>query len=340
MAHATGQQPLQSSALPFAPVALTATGRQRAAAQDPLKPFGRHFARTVDMFVLPVIVIQAGMEYDLERSPDEYTPEQHRNFRSWETLLRMIPNLAAMLVDPNAAQPVTRVGAALLSGSNAARSDDTRSIKIAIVEWLSSELAAAGVVLHPKDKTQRGFGNPVTGRLLCPIELNYDDDNIRKLLETHQATIGGIPVNGSHWPKFAFDEHQYNPQLPWLSFLRGRLLLSAFRHIFLSPSSATRDDTVNENRGTRAGNAAIHGMTKVTPGSIIYCATQVHFALSSTAVFNKNNKNNNTITFQRSLVEYFENPSLAAPVAELLDWWNRCVFFVCFRVLPHDYSRY
>ncbi|KAI0362803.1 hypothetical protein OH77DRAFT_1417095 [Trametes cingulata] len=297
-----------------------------AAAQDPIKSFGRHFARTIDMFTLPAVVIQAGMEYDPERPAQDYTAEERRNNASWEALLRMIPNLAAMLMDANAQQPVTRISAALLSGGNAARSDDTRSIKIAIIEWLSDSLKQAKVVLHPTNKSQRGFNNPVTGRLLCPIVLDYADESIRKLLETHQATIDGQPVNGSHWPVFAFDEQRYNPAMPWESFLRGRLVVQGFRHIFTSPSSAVADDARDANRGTRTGNAAIHGMTKVTPGSIIYSATQVHFALSSATVFNKNNRKNDSIIFYRSLIDFFEDARLAAPVADLLEWWNRTVF--------------
>ncbi|KAI8973086.1 hypothetical protein BD414DRAFT_525063 [Trametes punicea] len=316
-------------------VELTPRGRQRAAPQDPIKAYGRHFVRTVDMFVLPAVVIKAGMEYDSEHSTSAYTPElltfarEQRNYRAWEALLHMIPTLSAILIDPNADQPITRVSAALLAGSNAARSDDTRTIKIAIVEWLSGDLQQASVVLHPSNKAQRGFNNPVTGRLLCPIGLDYGDEIVRKLLETHQATVDGEPVNGSHWPIFAFDEQTYNPAMPWESFLRGRLIVQAFRHIFTSPTSAFTDDhaaSVQNSRSTRTGNAALHGMTRVTPGSIVYCATQVHFALSTAPVFNKNSKNNDSIIFYRSLVKYFEDPHFAAPVQDLLDWWNRAVF--------------
>ncbi|CDO76978.1 hypothetical protein BN946_scf184298.g5 [Trametes cinnabarina] len=256
-------------------VELTATGRQRATVQDPIKSYGRHFVRTVDMFVLPAVVLQAGMQYDPERPAQEYSPQERRNNQAWEALIRIIPNLSAILSDSNADQPLRRISAALLAGCNAARADDTRTIKIAIVEWLSKALQDAQIALHPSNKAQRGFGNPVTGRLLCPIILDYQDHEVRRLLETHQATVDGEPVNGSHWPVFAYDEATYNPVLPWQSFLRGRLII------------------------------------------------QVHFALSSTAIFNKNAKTNDSIVFYRSLVEYFEEPRYASPVNELLAWWNR-----------------
>lgn len=44
-----------------------------------------------------------------------------------------------------------------------------------------------------------------------------------------------------------------------------------FKHIFTSPSSVDK-----EVKATRSGNARIHGMTRVTTGSISYAATQVH----------------------------------------------------------------
>lgn len=44
----------------------------------------------------------------------------------------------------------------------------------------------------------------------------------------------------------------------------------AYKHIFTSPSSVEK-----EPKATRSGNARIHGMTQVTPASIVYIATQV-----------------------------------------------------------------
>jgi hypothetical protein len=49
------------------------------------------------------------------------------------------------------------------------------------------------------------------------------------------------------------------------------MVMQAYKHVFTSPSSVDK-----EPKATRSGNARIHGMTKVTPGSIAYIATQVH----------------------------------------------------------------
>jgi hypothetical protein len=48
------------------------------------------------------------------------------------------------------------------------------------------------------------------------------------------------------------------------------LVFQAYKHVFTSPSSV---DSIN--KATRSGNARIHGMTRVTPASIAYIATQV-----------------------------------------------------------------
>lgn len=69
----------------------------------------------------------------------------------------------------------------LASGANDARSDDTSRLKVAIAEWLNSrpqnsaESDAMPMRLSAKVKEDRGISNDVTGRLLCPIEYDWDD---------------------------------------------------------------------------------------------------------------------------------------------------------------------
>ena len=56
----------------------------------------------------------------------------------------------------------------------------------------------------------------------------------------------------------------------YLMHLSSNCALKAFKHVFTSPSSVDK-----EPKATRSGNARLHGMTRVTPGSIAYIATQV-----------------------------------------------------------------
>jgi hypothetical protein len=60
----------------------------------------------------------------------------------------------------------------------------------------------------------------------------------------------------------------------WVDALRSNTSTEnqtqAFRHVFTSPSSVDK-----EVKATRSGNAMLHGMTRVTPASLAYIATQV-----------------------------------------------------------------
>ena len=61
------------------------------------------------------------------------------------------------------------------------------------------------------------------------------------------------------------------------------IVLKAFKYVFTSPSSVDK-----EPKATRSGNARLHGMRCVTPGSIAYIATQV---CSNPTLFNHNLSN-------------------------------------------------
>jgi hypothetical protein len=83
----------------------------------------------------------------------------------------------------------------LQTGANDARSDDTGKLKVAIAEWLNackskkrhhnssgdgddSETDDSNCntpILSPKGKEERGISNDITGRLICPIDYDWDD---------------------------------------------------------------------------------------------------------------------------------------------------------------------
>lgn len=66
----------------------------------------------------------------------------------------------------------------LQDGACEARTNDTKNVKENILIWLGREIAESGTLLIGTDsasKVKRGFNHPVTGRLLCPVPLNWDD---------------------------------------------------------------------------------------------------------------------------------------------------------------------
>lgn len=69
-------------------------------------------------------------------------------------------------------------------GVSSARSDDTKSLKGAVLDWIfprdgdmrnALPLDPPPQPLSRNVKTNRGFYHPITGELLCPAGLNYKD---------------------------------------------------------------------------------------------------------------------------------------------------------------------
>jgi hypothetical protein len=63
----------------------------------------------------------------------------------------------------------------LQKGANDARSDDVRRIKEELANWINQTFSPT-TPLGLKQRDDRGLQNDVTGRLLCPIEHSWDDD--------------------------------------------------------------------------------------------------------------------------------------------------------------------
>ncbi len=56
-----------------------------------------------------------------------------------------------------------------------ARSDDVRRIKEELALWLNIS-HTPNPPLNTKSRSDRGMENDITGRLLCPIEYDWDDE--------------------------------------------------------------------------------------------------------------------------------------------------------------------
>lgn len=63
----------------------------------------------------------------------------------------------------------------LEKGAGSARSDDTKSIKGPIIDWITPPNEPLRPALARNMKMDRGFHHERTGALLCPVELNWDD---------------------------------------------------------------------------------------------------------------------------------------------------------------------
>jgi Family of unknown function (DUF6698) len=61
-------------------------------------------------------------------------------------------------------------------GQDGARSDDTATLKKSIIEMLRAYDHDMSKGLDERNKANRGFNHPLTGRLLCPAKLDYTDE--------------------------------------------------------------------------------------------------------------------------------------------------------------------
>jgi hypothetical protein len=60
-------------------------------------------------------------------------------------------------------------------GVSSARSDDTKSLKGAILDWIAPRGQPFNPPLARNIKFDRGFNHDITGALLCPADLRWSD---------------------------------------------------------------------------------------------------------------------------------------------------------------------
>ena len=183
-------------------------------------------------------------------------------------------------------------------GISSARSDDTKSLKGVVLDWITPRDQPLRPLLSRSIKTNRGYHHPTTGALLCPAGLDWTNQELNipfrvcyLMLSHHHRTSaklasGEIVVRGDQWPLLVYAKQEFNPEEPWDGLFRSELLVwvrmhpsslfllttfpQAFKHIFTSPSSVEK-----EVKATRSGNARIHGMVHVMRASLAYITTQV-----------------------------------------------------------------
>ncbi|KAF8182276.1 hypothetical protein BJ912DRAFT_928631 [Pholiota molesta] len=211
--------------------------------------YGRIYGRQDDPFTNIDTVVNFGIKYEITEEDWENGEEQQtlstkdgRLLHSWELLCSIIPDFRRQML--------------ALS--------DHRKLRKATCQQAT---------MRNKLKNDRGFYHPVTASLLCPIK--YPDTP-----ETYaDIKAGKLPLTAELLPRFLFPHnHIYDPTDISKDLLCGHVMYRAAKHIFQGPSSALEEP--GAHRG-KQGNAAICGITSLSPRMIAYVAIQVRFALSS-----------------------------------------------------------
>ncbi|KAF8063258.1 hypothetical protein FPV67DRAFT_1563408 [Lyophyllum atratum] len=295
------------------------SGYSPRARADPLIHHGRHFGRAVYAFANVRAIITNGLEHMSQEddSLENYTAKERQEHNVFLELLKLCPGLEQRLVDPPSSEQIYLLADLIQKGASASRGDDTKGMKAAVIDWITPPGENLNPPLSRRDKTHRGFRHEVTGALLCPTGMDWNDAETKQHLSSGEAVVAG-----HSWPVFLYENSTFDGKDPWKGLLRSQLLLMAFKHVFISPSAAAASDA---SITTRSGNARIHGMTRVTKASLVYVATQVRFALSSAHSWSRTDKVTDSETFYTTLLTTLDHPQNITRVDEILKWWDRHV---------------
>ncbi|KAF7975056.1 hypothetical protein HWV62_10555 [Athelia sp. TMB] len=303
-----------------ADTALVYPDKKRPVRMDPMVHVGRHFGRTVSTVVNMKALITEGIARavrleDHEVEFDDLDLAEQREHGVFTQLLAAVPDLFKRWEQSDEAG--AHLCDMIQKGIASSRSEDTKSLKGVILDWIITPGQPVNPPLLRHTKYDRGYNHHITGRLLCPANMDWSDSNVVEGLRSGSTRLLGV-----HWPLFLYENHEYNREDPWKGLFKGKLLVRAYKHVFTSPSSANNE----EAKATRSGNARIHGMSKVTLASIAYVATQVRFALSSHNTFARTNCVTETEQFFHTCMDLFLDRRELAEINGLLLWWNTKVF--------------
>ncbi|KAF8872004.1 hypothetical protein BD779DRAFT_1453336 [Infundibulicybe gibba] len=267
---------------------------------------------------------------------------QQRSLAAYDELLRLIPNFEKKLTDSSPEELLTFYGQ-LQRGASDARSKDTFTMKAVVANWLNMSTPVPNPILDPTCRLNRGIQHNTTGRLLCPIDFDWDDEVVRQKLQSGVEDWTSSFLAHCFYAGGSGDINNIEK-----GFLRSLYLVKTFQTLFTSPSSAQHTTHIasdDENTApttpapprkkskqpaTRTNVATVLCMNgKVTPRAIAYAAVQLHFALTDTPQWTDIHHNFDYQGLYNFIIDFFEDvdgPDAKQFAKNLLGWWNKYVF--------------
>ncbi|EJD00043.1 uncharacterized protein FOMMEDRAFT_30734 [Fomitiporia mediterranea MF3/22] len=263
-----------------------------------------------------------------------YTAEEICLHNIYNATIAKQPTLAEKIMSANIKE-VWHI--TVLYGQTLTCLDNTNTLKQLIINWIM--FSPGKTVLNIDLKYKCGFNNSTITKLIAPVDAEVVDDNYIKLLCKGTTSLfdseGKWLVNGTDHCFFMYAGCKYNLQNPLKGFLKGELMVKAFRAIFICPSSAGTS-SITQSRATKKGNVALSNMMKVTPGSIAYITTQTYFVIVSKNIFSAlsvpeiEEMYDSIYTIFKSKVPFIKDYT-----KELLNWWTVLIFLDTNQVQRH-----
>ncbi|KAJ3831439.1 hypothetical protein F5878DRAFT_675157 [Lentinula raphanica] len=182
----------------------------------------------------------------------------------------------------------------------------------------------------------RGLQNDITRGLLCPGEIDWNNNDIRAAVQRMDPDYDF--ASSAHSRCFYKDE-KFNPDKPDEGYLQSHLLLQVYRTIYMLPSSANEQSEDVENlpsakkkqasNSHRAHVANIIHLSEVTGRSIAYAAVHLHLALTDASRWVHSYDGYNYQDLWNFVVDFFEDPiddEAAKQAKDLLKWWTDRIF--------------
>ncbi|KAG1817491.1 uncharacterized protein BJ212DRAFT_1270055 [Suillus subaureus] len=122
-------------------------------------------------------------------------------------------------------------------GTDLAQGDDTAFLKLAVASWLNKGQPTPNPLISSWDKSGHGFYSDLTAELLCPVDFNWADKSTQEGIRNYKHDF---QVTAHSWPTFMYKDGRYDHEDSMKGLFKGALLVRMFKHIFTSPSSASK----------------------------------------------------------------------------------------------------
>ncbi|KAG2047801.1 hypothetical protein BDR06DRAFT_1029304 [Suillus hirtellus] len=201
----------------------------------------------------------------------------------------------------------------LRRGADAARGDDTSTLKDLIAAWINQDFCPS-CLLKADDKHSRSFVHNTCGKLLCPTEWDWSDARVKAGIRDRTSEY---IVSEHSWPLFLYKNYSIDSSNLEKGLFKSKILVQAFKATFTSLSSAREADGDGDGADILENNRRALNQVKV------------HFALSGVTSWRTVDGDFDYEMFWNNIVDFFEDvpgPVAQCRVAQLLKWWTRKIF--------------
>ncbi|KAG2107533.1 hypothetical protein BD769DRAFT_1366210 [Suillus cothurnatus] len=275
-----------------------------------------------------IVVLYTSLEDLIAENDHRYkdsesgTTEQDRLQRGYIALTQTLPWLHEKLseFDIDDSEDMLKKVRALKKGADAARGDDTSTLKDLVAAWINQDFRPSSL-LKSDEKQSRGFAHDLCGMLLCPAEWDWCDDRVKAGIRDRTSDY---IVSENSWPLFLYEKYSVNRNNLEHGLFKSKILVQAFKATFTSPSSAREADGDGDGADILENNRRARRAL-----SQVKVKTCVRFALSGVTSWRTVDGDFDYEIFWNNIIDFFEDvpgPVAGRRITQLLEWWTRKVF--------------